>query len=191
MKNLTLVLAAIVMGFVMTSCNTTSKSDTIKKATDEFFSQAETKVQAIDNGVDFLAYIDQFEADKAEFLKNTFADYLDEEGNVKGFTEEEWNELQGYIYDRATAYNKVEAQKAAEFMTPLIEDYENAINALCEGYGQVDEASSDALIGNFEAAEAALRPFANYDNVLPELQQRAQAAEAKLNDFLETIVPAE
>lgn len=191
MKKLTLVLAAIVMGFVMTSCNTTSKSDTIKKATDEFFSQAETKVQDINNGADFLAYIDQFEVDKAEFLKNTFADYLDEEGNVKGFTEEEWNELQGYIYDRATAYNKIEAQKAAEFMTPLIEDYENAINALCEGYSQEDEAASDALIGNFEAAEAALRPFANYDNVLPELQQRAQAAEAKLNDFLETIVPAE
>ena len=36
MKKLTLVLAAIVMGFVMTSCNTTSKSDTIKKATDEY-----------------------------------------------------------------------------------------------------------------------------------------------------------
>ena len=44
---------------------------------------------------------------------------------------------------------------------------------------------------DFEAAEAALKPWGEYDNVLPELQQRAQAAEAKLNEVLTALTPVE
>ena len=189
MKKLTLAIAAVVMGFVMAACNTTSPKETIMKATDAFFTQAEEEVQAIDKGEDFMAHFAQFEKDKAEFLQMTLADYTDEEGNIKGFTEDEWNELQSYMYDRATAYNKVEGAKAAEFMEPIIANYENAINALCDAAGNVDEEAFGKLVDNFQDAEEGLGLFADYDNVPVELQQRAQAAEAKLQDLLNAMNP--
>lgn len=184
MKKIASVIAAVMIAFVMTSCGGNSPKETIMKATDEFFTQAEGKVQAIENGEDFMAHFAQFEEDKAEFLQKVLADYMDEEGNVKGFSEDEWNELQNYISDRATAYNKVEGAKAAGFMEPLIANYENAVNALFDAAGNVDEEAFGKLVDNFEVAEADLRLFADYDNVPTELQQRAQAAEAKLQDLL-------
>lgn len=191
MKKLTLAIAAVVMGFVMAACNSTSPKETIMKATDEFFAQAEKDVQAINNGEAFMAHFAQFEADKAEFLQKTLANYLDEEGNIKGFTKEEWTELQNYISDRATAYNKVEGAKAAEFMEPLIANYENAVNALYDAAGNVDEEAFGKLVSNFETAEEGLRLFADYDNVPTELQQRAKAAEAKLQDLLNALEAVE
>lgn len=188
MKKITLAIAVVIMGFVMASCgNSVSPKETIIKATEEFFNQAKTKLMAIDNAEDFLAYVDSFNQEKAEFSQNLFADYVDEEGNLKGFTEEEFNEIQTSLYDIATAYNREEAAKAAEFLTPRIEAYENVVNDLYEAASNGDDETFHNLTEKFEAAEADLRAFADYDNVLPELQQRAQAAEAKLNEILSAI----
>jgi LPS O-antigen subunit length determinant protein (WzzB/FepE family) len=76
-------------------------------------------------------------------------------------------------------------------MEPLIANYENAVNALYEAAGNVDEEAFGKLVSNFEAAEEGLRLFADYDNVPTELQQRAQAAEAKLQDLLNAMEAAE
>lgn len=184
MKKLTLAIAAVVMGFVMAACNTTSPKETVMKATDEFFAQAEKELnETVVDAQGFMDFFNVMNLDKSEFMQNVLAPYLDEEGNVKGFTEEEWNELQSYIYDRATAYNKVEGAKAAEFIEPAVANYESAINALFEAAGNVDEEAFGKLIEKYEEAEAGLRLFADYDNVPAELQQRAQAAEAKLQDL--------
>ena len=192
MKKITLAIAVVIMGFVMTSCgNKVSPTETILKATQEFFDQAKAKLMAIDNAEDFLAFFDNFNTEREEFSQNLFADYVDDEGNIKGFTEEEFNDLQTKLSDIATEYNKEEATKAAEFLTPCIETYENAVNALCEAAGNEDMEAFHNLTDKFEAAEAGLRPWAEYDNVLPELQQRAQAAEAKLNELLSALTPVE
>ena len=188
MKKITLTIAVVIMGFVMTSCGTkVSPTETILKTAQEFFDQAKAKLSAIDNAEDFLAFIDNFNTERDEFSQNLFADYVDEEGNLKGFTEEEIGNLQPKLSDIATDYNKVEATKAAEFMAPIIERYENVVNALYEAAGNVDTEAFHKLTEDFEAAEADLRPWANYDNVLPELQQRSQAAEAQLNEILEAL----
>ena len=188
MKKITLAIAVVIMGFVMASCGTkVSPSETILKAAQEFFDQAKAKLSAIDNAEDFLAFIDSFNAEREEFSQNLFADYVDEEGNIKGFTEEEIVNLQTKLSNLATEYNKVEADKAAEFLAPRIEAYENVVNALYEAAGNEDMEAFHKLTEDFEAAEAALRPWANYDNVLPELQQRGQAAEAKLNEIFDAL----
>ncbi len=184
MKKLSLAIAAVIVGFVMASCNSVSPVETIKKATDEFFAQAETKIQAVTSGEEFMQAFAEMNEARNEFMEKTFADYLDEEGNVKGFTEEEWNDLQSYMFDRATAYNKIEGAKAGEFMEPVVADYENAINALCEGFGNVDQEAFENLTLDFDKAETALRLFADYDNVPTALQERAQAAEDKLDELL-------
>ena len=189
MKKITLAIAVVIMGFVMASCgNKVSPSETILKAAQEFFDQAKAKLSAIDNTEDFLAFINSFNAEREEFSQNLFADYVDEEGNVTGFTEEEIVNLQTKLSNIATDYNKVEAAKAAEFLAPRIEAYENVVNALYEAAGNVDTEAFHKLTEDFEAAEAALRPWANYDNVLPELQERGQAAESKLKQILENFL---
>jgi len=191
MKKITLAIAAVVIGFVMASCgNSVSPKETILKATEDFFTQAKTNLQAIDNAEDFLAFVNNFAQEKDAFIQNVFADYMDEEGNLKGFTEEELTDLQTQLGDMATAFNKEEALKAAEFITPLVENYENAVNALYDAIGNVDEETFHQLVENFEDAEAALSVFAAYDNVLPELQERAQAAEMKLNEVIKAMEAA-
>ena len=178
----TLAIFAVVMGFVMTSCNNVSPKETIMKSTDDFFTQAEEELNTIDNAEDFMTFFNVFEEDKQEFIQTAFADYVDEEGNIKGISDSDMEEIQSYMYDRASAYNKVEAAKAAEFLTPLIEQYEAAVDALYEAVSTGQP--TDGLVEQFEAAENGLALFGDYDNVLPELQERAQAAEAKLDEVI-------
>ena len=189
MKKITLAIAVVIMGFVMASCGTkVSPTETILKTAQEFFDQAKAKLSAIDNTEDFLAFVNSFNTEREEFSQNLFADYVDEEGNIKGFTEEEIGNLQTNLSNLATEYNKEEATKAAEFIAPIIERYENAVNALSEAIGNVDEETLDKLAEEYESAESELALFEDYDNVLPELQERAQAAEGKLQQLLEVLV---
>ena len=191
MKKITLAIAAVVISFVMASCgNSVSPKETILKATEDFFAQAKTNLQTINNAEDFLAFVNNFAQEKDTFIQNVFADYMDEEGNLKGFTEEELTDLQTQLGDMASAFNKEEALKAAEFITPLVENYENAVNALYDAIGNADEETFHQLVENFEDAEAGLSVFAAYDNVLPELQERAQAAQMKLDEVIKAMETA-
>ena len=191
MKKITLAIAAVVIGFVMASCgNSVSPKETILKATEDFFAQAKTNLQTINNAEDFLAFVNNFAQEKDTFIQNVFADYMDEEGNLKGFTEEELTDLQTQLGDMASAFNQEEALKAAEFITPLVENYENAVNALYDAIGNADEETFHQLVENFEDAEAGLSVFAAYDNVLPELQERAQAAQMKLDEVIKAMEAA-
>lgn len=186
MKKLTLIIAALIMGFAITSCNTTNKKEVITKAVDEFFANAEQKLASINSAEDFMLHFQEFEASKDVFVQELFADYIDEEGNVKGFSEEDMEEITTYIYDKTSAYNKVEGAKAAEFIEPLITDYEAAVDAL---YNAVSAGqSTEGLVEQFEQAEQALAVFGEYDNVLPELQTRAQNAEAKLQEVIDAML---
>ena len=183
MKKLTLIIAAVVMGFMLSSCGGPSIVEQLNTEVDNFFAQAEEKVSAIDNSEDFLQFWETMEIDKENFLNG-----LDEKFGGKEISDEEMEQFQNHMYERASAYNKVEAAKAAEFLTPLVEQYENAVNAIAEGVGEVDPETFHALTENFEQAEDALRPFAEYDNVLPELRERLQAAEARLNEIIGAMV---
>ena len=82
MKKITLAIAAIIMGFVMASCGTkVAPTETILKATQEFFDQAKTKLSSIQSAEDFLAFVNNFNKERDDFSQNLFADYMDEEGN--------------------------------------------------------------------------------------------------------------
>lgn len=184
MKKITLAIFAVVIGCLMTSCKNVSPKETITKAFDNFFTKAEQELSTITTADEFMTHYYEFEERRDDFLHEVFADYIDEEGNIKGISESDMEEIEDYMYNRATAYNKVEAVKAAEFMEPLIAQYEDAVNALYDGVGNVDEETFSMLVDDFENAEDNLQVFADYDNVLPELQERVQAAEAKLNEVI-------
>ena len=183
MKKLTLAVFAVVIGFVMTSCGNDSPKEAIMAATDKFFTQAEEELNTIDNGEDFMTFFNVFENEKEDFVEKIFADYVDEEGNIKGISESDMEEIKSFMYDRASAYNKVESAKVAEILDPFVTNYENAINALCDAAGKVDEEAYEKLASEIESAENDLALFDDYDNVPMEIQQRVQAAEAKIQEL--------
>ena len=187
MKKVTLAIAAIVVGFVMASCDGTSPKEKIMKSVDEFFVQAEQNVQNVASGEEFMNYFSDFEIQKSKLIENLFDPYTDKDGYITGISDSDMEEIQSYIYDRATAYNKVEGAKCAEFLEPVIANYEAAVEALYAAAlsdETVDEATYNGLVDNFGLAEAGLALFADYDNVPAELQERGKAAEAKIDELM-------
>ncbi len=130
MKKLSLVLGALVLGFLLTSCGTSTK-DKIYKDTDEFFTQKEAEIQTIDNMDDLLAFVSAMNENPELDLVDK---YTDEEGNIIGLTEQDSDELIDMMMERRDAYKVIEEAKCIELTEPLVEDYENIIASLYEDY---------------------------------------------------------
>ena len=187
MKKLTLIIVAVIAGFVFISCGTSPK-ESILKATEELFTKAEAKLADIKSAEDFMANFKLFEEQKDEFVNNIFAPYIDDEGNIKGIKDAEMEEIQQFMYDRATAYNKLEGEKCTEFLAPAMDKFEQAIEALYTkfvNHEEVAEEEFDTMIDNVVKAEEDVNVFADYDNVAKELQDRYQAANAKWAEMFE------
>ena len=186
MKKLTLIIAAVATCFVMASCGGASPKESIMKATDEFFTQAENNVQSITSGEEFMNFVADMEIKRDELIQKLFGPYTDKDGNIKGISDTDMEEIQSYIYDRASAYNNVESVKAVGFIEPVVAKYEAAVNAIVDAVAT--NQPLDNAIEKFEEAENELAVFADYDNVPVELQKRAQAAEAKLQEVLAVLM---
>ena len=187
MKKLTLIIVAVIAGFVFTSCGTSPK-ESILKATEELFTKAEAKLADIKSAEDFMANFKLFEEQKDEFVNNIFAPYIDDEGNIKRIKDAEMEEIQQFMYERATAYNKLEGEKCTEFLAPAMDKFEQAIEALYAKFvthEEVAEEEFDTMIDNVVKAEEDVNVFADYDNVAKELQDRYQAANAKWAEMFE------
>lgn len=172
MKKLTLILAAVVMGFVMTSCGDSTK-DAIMKDVDNYFTQAEQKLAAIDNVDDFIAFAVSMN-DRSEILN-----LLDEKYGQKEISDEDNEAIQNFIYDRATTYNQTEAQKCAEYLTPALERFEKAVDALYFCEEELDEETFFAMYGEMDDAEDEVLKFADCENIPEDLINRFSAAEDK------------
>lgn len=183
MKRITLILTAILVGFVMASCQDQSlKKEDIMKATNAFFEQGEQEIQTISSGEEFMAFYHAFNERKTQFVEELFADHMDEEGNLKGYSEEEAEDIYNSIYERATAYNRTEAVKAAEFIAPAVDNLEATVNVLYEQF----QAGIPFVPEDIEAFANAVVPYAifeEYDNVLPELRERIFAISDKITEM--------
>ena len=112
MKKITLAIAAIIMGFVMASCGTkVAPTETILKATQEFFDQAKTKLSSIQSAEDFLAFVNNFNKERDDFSQNLFADYMDEEGNIIGYEYVNLGKLMDALKAGATGPEAIEKAK--------------------------------------------------------------------------------
>ena len=110
----------------------------------------------------------------------------DDEGNFKGMTEAENEELNNYIYERATAYNVIEAKKCGEFLTPYIEKFEEVTNALYGVFKNLGIFTEDMHEQLFDAYEG-IALFEGIDNIPEELVDRYHAAMEKANEMLDTV----
>lgn len=181
MKKLTIILAAVVMGFVMTSCGGSAKSkDAIMNDVNKYFAEAEEKLAAIDNVYDFLDFVEVMSdrSDLTNMLEEKYGDVT--------MTDEEQEELLDKMYDRATAYNEVEALKCAEYLTPAVDALEAAINNLYAKF-QAGEALDDESVENFVDAFVDVLDFSEYDNVPHEISERIDALMDKVDEMSDVL----
>lgn len=183
MKKIVSMLCAAVVCFMMASCDSQPAKDKMKAEVDEFFAQAETRVNAISDADDFMSFFEAFNNEKDEFMQALLKKYSDEDGNPKGMTEDEGKEVMNYIYDRATAYNKVEGAKFAEVIEPVFSRLENAVDVTYSKLMNGEEVSEDDDV-EIELAYEELEKYAEYDNVIPELRDRYESVGAKLSEIL-------
>lgn len=182
MKRLSLILGAVVIGFLFSAC-TKSPKEPIMKETEAFFAEAENTVKAITNAEDFLKFFKDFSWQKDDFMQNLFSKYpTDAEGKLKGITDEELEELNTFIQDCETAYKTVEVAKCAEVVDPVLARYERAVQALYACH-QAGTDLEDALVDEFEAAYAALEPCLMLDDLPASMHERFQAADTMLEEM--------
>ena len=187
MKKFALTIAAVMIAFVMTSCGGESPKEKIMKTTDEFFTQAENNVQAITSGEDFMNLVADMETKRDELIQKLFGPYSDNDGNIKGISDTDMEEIQSYIYDRATAYNKVEGAKAAEFISPALDEVERYTDELYAQFKAGEDLNLET-VKKFDDAYVNVMIFNDYDNVLPELQERRAANWEKIDEMNEVLI---
>ena len=173
MKKFTLAIVAVVLGFVMISCGDgQATTENLKKQTDEFFSKAEQNLENVTNADEFLDFVAAFNEEKSSFAGVLFAGHIDDEGNIKGFSEEQLNDIQNYIFDRATAYNQKEGAKCAEFLTPRLDKLEQSLNDLIDNVENYSDEQIQDLVEEVFGAYEDVALFEDYDNVPTALQER-------------------
>ena len=105
MKKLTMIVAAVIIGFVMTSCGNKEK-DLMNKA-NELYAQAETELNAMDNWDGFVTFFQNF--------KQKFDDFKAGYSNLKLS-----QETQDFLSDKKEAFDQMESQKAGELFAPIL-----------------------------------------------------------------------
>ena len=182
MKKLAFVFGALIMGFMITSCNNSAKikAEMIKDV-DDYFTKAESELAAIDNAEDFVAFAVGMN-DRSDLL-----DQLQEKFGEKDIDDADWEEIENFIYDRATAYNQAEGLRCTEFLTPVVEWYETIVNKLYEQF-QAGIAFQDADLDEFLDAYSALSDFGECENVDPELVDRLNPVFEKEDEMSDMIL---
>lgn len=105
MKKLTMIVAVVIIGFVMTSCGNKEK-DLMNKA-NELYAQAETELNAIDNWDGFVTFFQSF--------KQKFDDFKAGYSNLKLS-----QETQDFLSEKKEAFDQMESQKAGELFAPIL-----------------------------------------------------------------------
>ena len=170
------------MGFMITSCNNSAKVKAgMMQDVDKYFADAEKALAEIDNAEDFVIFAEVMN-DRSDLL-----DQLQEKYGDKDINDKDWEEIESFIYDRATAYNQAEGLKCTEFLTPVIERYETIVNKLYEQF-QAGIAFQDADLDEFLDAYSAISDFGECENVDPELVDRLNPTFEKEDEMSDLIL---
>lgn len=180
MKKLAFVFGALIMGFMITSCGESAKDKLIKDV-EAYFGAAEQQLATIDNAEAFLSFV-QTMNDRSDLLGII-------QENYQNLTEAEQTVVDSLVYDRATEYNHAEALKCTEFITPVVENYEAAVNRL---YAQYQDGLSfdEESLNNFLDAYTAISAFGICENVEPAIMERLDPVLQKEDEISDMIVEA-
>jgi len=174
------MFGALIMGFMLTSCGDSLKESVIKDV-DAYFATAEQDLAGIDNADDFIAYAVAMN-DRTDLL-----DLLQEKYGDRTVTDEDWEAIENFIEERATAYNKVEADKCAEFLTPAIDRFEAIVGEMYPIF-QAGGLFKDTQLDEFLDAWTGVTNFEECENIFPELTDRLEPIFAMEDEMSEQII---
>jgi len=170
------------MGFMITSCDNSAKIKAgMINDVDNYFSSAEKELAEIDNAEDFVVFAEVMN-DRSDIL-----DQLQETYGDKDIKDEDWKEVESFIYDRATAYNQAESLRCTEFLAPAIERYEAIVNKLYDQYS-AGIAFADEDLDEFLDAYSAIADFSVCENIDPELIDRLDPIFEKEDEMSDLIL---
>ena len=182
MKKLAFVFGALILGFMITSCDNSAKIKAgMIKDVDEYFADAEKELAGIDNAEDFVTFAEIMN-DRSDLL-----DLLQEKYGEEDINDKDWEEIENFIYDRATAYNNAEGLRCTEFLVPVIERYENIVNKLY-GQFQAGVTFADEDLDEFLDAYSAISDFGVCENVDPALVDRLDPTFEKEDEMSDMIL---
>lgn len=148
MKKVSLLLVALVMGFVLTSCE--NKKDTVIGLFNTFFDEEVAALNQVEDADAFLAYID---ASDERF--NNFYNMLDEKFPINededfiGFSKEDSDAAMKVYSDRYDAYYAQREAKGSALYEPFIADLENLwdgdITDLLNSYESIEDIPDEVI----------------------------------------------
>ena len=121
MKKLTMIVTAVIIGCVMTSCG--NKEKMLMSKANGFYAQAETELNAIDNWDGFVTFFQNF--------KQKFDDFKASYSNLKLS-----QETQDFLSNKKEAFDQMESQKAGELFAPILEKGEQFAKTFAD-YGLI------------------------------------------------------
>ena len=162
MRKITLVIAAALMGLVVTSCGPSKEA--ILTEVSAFFTKAQTDIQAIDNADALKEFVTTFGDKKNEFMATLSEKFAMKDNNFVGFSEEENTEIMGKIADLETEYNTVKTAKCGEILKPYIDRYHNVVAAMQEKANN-QEAFPVEMLDEMKASSEDIK---KYSDIVPE-----------------------
>lgn len=142
MRRVALLLGAVLIGFMVSSCGEPTQ-EKIYKEVDMMFTQKEAEVKAIDNADDLLAFVNAMnETPELEILRK----YANDNDELEDLTAEEADKLFDRMLERRSVYEAVQEEKCTEILEPLIADYEKVVADLYEDYENDVPEPDEAMI---------------------------------------------
>lgn len=166
------------MGFMLTSCGDSAK-DKLMKDVENYFAASEQQLATIDNAETFLGFV-QTMNDRSDLLA------LIQE-NYESLSESDQVIVDSLVYNRATEYNHAEALKCTEFILPVVDNYEVAVNRLYEMY-QDGLAFDEESLNVFLEAYQGISAFSICENVEPSVMERLNPVLEKEDAISDLIV---
>ncbi|MBR3710050.1 MAG: hypothetical protein IKM99_03705 [Bacteroidales bacterium] len=134
MKKLSLVLGALIMTFIMSSC--ANKKDAVIAVMNTFFNDEMTALNNVANADQLLEYIDAAEGRFNAFFEKMDKEYpITEDDEFIGFSKEDSDAAMQVYNDRMDAYLEARDTKGGEYYEPYLAEAETVLDEL----GQVME----------------------------------------------------
>ena len=131
MKKLSLVLGALVMTFMLSSC--TNKKDAVIKIFNTFFDKEVASLNEVVNADQFLDFLTASEGRFNEFYAMLDKDYpINENDEFIGFSQDESEAAMKVYTDRLEAFEALRDTKGAELFEPIVVKFEDVVNGLVD-----------------------------------------------------------
>ena len=178
MKKLTAFFGAILLGFVLVSCNNNPKEDILKDI-DTFFDQEVATLNAIEDADGMVAYLEAYDAKIDEFAQTLDNKYPVNDDNIfVGMSKEEDDAIMAHLDERYDGLWSIINEKGGKMMEPYIVNLETIVENL------INDLTNDV---NVDYDEVTSNILAAYDDIETCTKTTARTKCSKASAWLRTM----